>query len=225
MSLVPCRRRAADELHTFVGSVDWSHLTARRQQILEAFVSLASTSGYESVTMRILGARVGVKAPSIYRHFPHGREEIVTEAFRWHFYRFASAVLDGIREADGPERFWNSLVSVHLRRQMESTENDMWDILMASDRLGGFLPSSARVEYAQWCGLYENLFAAAAVDLGYAPEGQRSPVKAVVKMLDTANEWCTWDGSQEDLDRCVERAISMTHALMNCRFDAGVHAV
>lgn len=209
------RYRAAEQLRQYLEKVDWSHLTYRRQQILEAFVSLASTNGYESVTMRTLGARVGVKAPSIYRHFEGGRDEIVTEAYRWHFYRFAAAVLEGVDQAHDVHEYWNSLVRVHLQRQLESPENDLWDILIASDRIGGFLPAEAREEYTEWLGLYEEMYAAAASELGYESEDVAKFVKVVVKVLDSANGWCKWDGTQDGLRLCVDQAITISRALLD----------
>jgi len=214
---LPPRLRAANQLRQYLEKVDWSHLTYRRQQILEAFVALASTNGYESVTMRSLGERVGVKAPSIYRHF-QGRDEIVTEAYRWHFYRFASALIEGVDQTDDAREYWNSLVRVHLQRQLESPENDMWDILMASDRIGGFLPADARDEYTEWLGLYEQMLAAAARELGYESADVAKFVKVIVKVLDTANEWCRWDGTQKGLQLCVEQATAISWALFNVDF-------
>src|SRR5690349_65256 len=158
---------AADQLRAYLAQVDWSHLTYRRQQILEAFVELASTIGYQSVTMRALGERVGVKAPSIYRHFVNGRDEIVLEAYRWHFYRFATALLEAVDQTNDADEYWSSLIGVHLRRQLESPENDMWDILLASDRIGGFLPDDMREEYREWMRFYEQMHAAAVGELGY----------------------------------------------------------
>jgi AcrR family transcriptional regulator len=207
------RLRAAEQLRAFLDNTDWSHLTYRRQQILEAFVSIASTTGYESVTMRNIGERVDMKAPSIYRHF-RGREEIVTEAYRWHFYRFATAVLEAADQTADVHEFWNSLVRVHLQRQLQSPENDMWDILMASDRIGGFLPDEARREYDDWLGLYDQMYAGAALELGYPPEEVDKLARVVVKVLDTANEWCQWDGTAKGLQICVDQAITISEALL-----------
>lgn len=207
------RLRAAAALRTFVDDTDWSHMTYRRQQILEAFVSIASTKGYESVTMRSIGERVDIKAPSIYRHFS-GREEIVTEAYRWHFYRFATAVLEATDDAVDVGDFWRSLVRAHLHRQLQSPENDMWDILMASDRIGGFLPIEARREYAEWLGLYDQMYAGAATEMGYRADEVSKFVRVVVKILDTANEWCEWDGTDGGLALCVEQAIAISEALL-----------
>lgn len=207
------RLRAAEQLRAFVNHTNWSHMTFRRQQILEAFVSIASAKGYESVTMRNIGERVDIKAPSIYRHF-EGRDEIVTEAYRWHFYRFATVVLEAADRTTDVQGFWSSLVTVHLQRQLESPENDMWDILIASDRIGGFLPPESRREYTEWLGLYDQMYAGAALELGYPADEVGKVVRVVVKVLDTANEWCRWDGTADDLQLCVDQAIAISEALL-----------
>ncbi|MEN0135331.1 MAG: TetR/AcrR family transcriptional regulator [Rhodococcus sp. (in: high G+C Gram-positive bacteria)] len=208
------RVRSAELLRQYLDKVDWSDMSYRRRQILEAFVTLASTIGYESVSMRRLGEMVGVKAPSIYRHFANGRDEIVTEAFRWHFYRFASAVLEEVDKTDNVQDFWDAMVRVHLQRQLESPENNLWDILMAVDRIAGFLPPETRAEYYEWCGLYEQMYAAAASELGYEFGEAEKFVKLVVKVLDTASEWCRWDGTKKDLQRCVRQATTISRALL-----------
>jgi AcrR family transcriptional regulator len=210
---------AADQLRAYLGQVDWSHLTYRRQQILEAFVELASTIGYQSVTMRALGERVGVKAPSIYRHFVNGRDEIVLEAYRWHFYRFAKALLEAVDQTNDADEYWSSLIGVHLRRQLESPENDMWDILLASDRIGGFLPDDMREEYREWMRFYEQMHAAAVGELGYGSTDSTKLVKLVVKICDTASEWCRWDGTQKALKVCVEQAIAISRTLLAVDID------
>ncbi|WP_173009955.1 TetR/AcrR family transcriptional regulator [Mycolicibacterium sp. P9-64] len=207
------RLRAADQLRTYVNTVDWSHMTYRRQQILEAFVELASTIGYESVTMRALGERVGVKAPSIYRHFD-GRDTIVAEAYRWHFYRFASALLEAVDRAGDVEEYWNALIGVHVRRQLESPENDMWDILLAGDRIAGFLPSDMRDEYRAWLRLYEQMHEAAVRELGYGSTDVGKFAKIVVKIFDTVGEWCDWDGTERGMQLCIAQAIAISRALL-----------
>lgn len=205
---------AADQLRDYLGQLDWSHLTYRRQQILEAFVELASTIGYQSVTMRAVGEKVGVKAPSIYRHFVDGRDEIVLEAYRWHFYRFAQALLEAVDQTSTAEEYWNGLLGVHLSRQLESRENDMWDILLASDRIGGFLPADMREESREWMRLYEQMHTAVVSELGYAATDVTKFVKLIVKICDTASEWCEWDGTQKALQVCVEQAIAISHTLL-----------
>jgi hypothetical protein len=131
----------------------------------------------------------------------------VTEAYRWHFFRFATAIIDVVDGTENAAEFWRSIIRVHLHYQMRLPENDMWDILIASDRVAGFLPDEAREEHRQWVGLYDDMHAAAALELGHTFGMIGVFVRLVVKILDTANEWCHWDGTDSDFDRCVDDAV------------------
>jgi hypothetical protein len=85
---------------------------------------------------------------------------------------------------------------------------------MASDRIAGFLPPETRAEYYQWLGLYERMYEAAAIELGYKFNDVAKFVKVVVKVLDTASEWCRWDGTARGLNQCVDQATAISRALL-----------
>lgn len=189
-------------------------MSARRQRIIEAFVFLACASGYAAVSMRSLASQIGVQAPSIYSHFPGGRDEIVTEAFRWHFRQFAFAILASVEGTQDVDEYWNSLIRVHLQRQLEYPENDLLDILMATDRANGLLPAETLSEYHEWRGIYERLHAAAALELGHTFDDVGQLVKLIVTILDAANTWSEWDGSAEGLDSVTRKAGAYSRALM-----------
>lgn len=104
------RQLAVSALQAQVASFDWSRLTETRRHVLEAFLVLAAQHGYPSVTMRDLGAAVSVKAPSLYKHFRNGREEVVREALRWPYHRFAVAVLGAVENTSVALDFWDALV-------------------------------------------------------------------------------------------------------------------
>uniref|UniRef100_UPI0034DFA0FF TetR/AcrR family transcriptional regulator n=1 Tax=Streptomyces flavofungini TaxID=68200 RepID=UPI0034DFA0FF len=46
------------------------HLTPRAREIVGAARELLEESGAEKLTMRSLADRLGIKAPSLYKHFP-----------------------------------------------------------------------------------------------------------------------------------------------------------
>jgi TetR/AcrR family transcriptional regulator, cholesterol catabolism regulator len=54
-----------------------SKLTSTESRILEAAGRLFYARGYHATTMRELAAEVGIQAPSLYNHFPQGKEEIL----------------------------------------------------------------------------------------------------------------------------------------------------
>ena len=71
-------------LENYVNTFDWDSLTRSKQVILDAFLRVATREGIASVSMRSLAAAAGVKPPTIYSHFPEGRDQIVAAAMRWH---------------------------------------------------------------------------------------------------------------------------------------------
>ncbi|MEV7395073.1 TetR/AcrR family transcriptional regulator [Streptomyces sp. NPDC091215] len=204
--------RAVEEFDRHLGELDWSRQSASRQAILEAFLRLATENGFNSVTMRMIAREMSIKAPSLYNHFPDGRDEIVAESLRWHFYKFGVALLDEVRGVPDPGEGWRRMVHVHLTRQIELPESNLWDLLVATDQVVHFLPSVLREEVDAWIDLYEALYRAAAEDMGFGPSVQQ--VKLVMTVLEGANRWAMWDGKPRSLASLAEKANRATLALL-----------
>ncbi|MGW2888851.1 TetR/AcrR family transcriptional regulator [Streptomyces griseoruber] len=203
---------AVEEFGQHLGKLDWSSQSASRRAILEAFLRLATENGFNSVTMRMIAKEMAIKAPSLYNHFPDGRDEIVAESLRWHFYKFGIAVLDEVRGVSDPREGWRRMVHVHLTRQIQLPESDLWDLLVATDQVVHFLPLALREEVDAWVDLYEALYRAAAEDMGFGPSVQQ--VKLVMTVLEGANRWAMWDGKPRSLAALVEKANTATLALL-----------
>lgn len=193
-------------------SVNWSGQSPSRQRILEAFLHLAIIHGFNAVSMRMIGSAVNIKAPSVYSHFPNGRDEIVAESLRWNLHKFAVAVLDGVTGTASAVEFWDALVRVHLLRQLQLPERDLWDLLVATDRAAHFLPAELRAELDDWVDSYEGMYRSAARDMGF--DDPAESVRVVMTLLEGANRWCQWSGDDADLPALVERAVALTHAVM-----------
>jgi AcrR family transcriptional regulator len=217
MSLPARVQVARDELRRHLAKFDWAGQTARRREILQTFLKLATTEGYSSVTMRRLAKAIGVKASSIYFHFPAGRDEIVTESMRWHYYEWGTAFLDAVDRCDSAEEIWDAMVRVHLTRQLSLPESDLWDILVAMDRIGRFLPSEIRSEIDHWLQLFPRMYEAAAHEMGY--KNCDTTVHVVVAVLDSASSWCKRPGDHQDLTSQVDQATAITHALLASQAD------
>jgi AcrR family transcriptional regulator len=70
---------------------------SRREQILDAALDLLEEHGPEGLTMRAVAGRVGVKAPSLYKHFPDKDEletALIAEGFRQTATVFSAATAD-----------------------------------------------------------------------------------------------------------------------------------
>lgn len=164
---------AVEEFRRHLAKYDWSGQSPSRRHILQAFLRLATANGFQSVSMRMIATAVEIKAPSIYAHFPDGRDEIVTESLRWHFHQFGMALLDEVDTSLSPDDFWAAMARVHLTRQLRLPESNLWDLLVATDKMVRILPQAVRAEADEWVGLYERLYHAVAADLGYEqPDGK-----------------------------------------------------
>lgn len=191
---------------------DWSGQTPSRQAILKAFLRLATERGFNSVSMRMIAVEIGIKAPSLYAHFPEGRDEIVAESLRWHFNKFGSALLEELHGVDDPAEGIRRMVRVHVSRQLTLPESNLWDLLVATDAVVHFLPASLRQEIDSWVDLYEALFRSAAGELGHKSPEQ--PVKVVMTILEGSNRWAMWNGKKSSIRACVDRATELTVQLL-----------
>ncbi|MEU9885029.1 TetR/AcrR family transcriptional regulator [Sphaerisporangium sp. NPDC051011] len=205
-------RHAFEDFEGHLLKLDWSNQTPSRRGILQAFLRLAIEHGFNSVSMRMIAREVKVKAPSLYAHFPDGRDEIVAESLRWHFYRFGMAIVEDVKEVTDPREAWRRMVRVHVIRQLTLPESNLWDLLVATDRMARFLPSSLREEADAWVDLYEALYRAAAADMGH--ESPARAVKFAMTILEGASRWAAWDGRRDSLDERVEEATTCTLALL-----------
>lgn len=212
MELPPGIQQAVHAFRNHLNKYDWSGQPARRILILKSFLKLATTEGYAAVTMRSLAKAVDVKPSSIYFHFPNGRDQILAESLRWHYYHWGHEVLAKVDRPATADGFWNALVDIHLRLQLSRLESELWDLLIAIDRIGNFLPDETRDETSHWLELLAAMYRAAAREMGY--KDNDIAIHAVIALLDGARSWCEPTADDAELDLCAARAISFSRKLL-----------
>jgi len=197
---------------------NWAGQKAARQHILEAFLELAIANGFNSVSMRTIANAVNIKPPSLYSHFPEGRDEIVAESLRWHFHRFGVALLDAVRHAGNADEFWDAMVRLHFTRQVRLPESNLWDLLVATDRMAGILPKNLRDQVDDWIALHESMYVAAAQDMGCADAANH--VKVVITLLEGATRWAPRESGDAELAELANRAVVVSRAILAVDFAA-----
>lgn len=202
------------QLECFLGKFDWSALTRSKQIILDSFLRVATREGITNVSMRSLAAAAGVKPPTIYSHFPDGRDQVLTAAMRWHYSNFAHALKDALSACDTPGEYWECLIRFHVTQQLQRPENDMWDALIATDRVADLLPRELKLEIEDWESFCDYMYCAIAQDLGCVNAKLGSRV--LRKALDTVGSWWKWDGSQEHLEAAINYCQDMSKAIIEC---------
>ena len=204
MSLPETIKHALDEIRAFVEAVNWDEISDRRLEILKVFLQLAAAQGYSAVTMRSLAAKLKLKAPSIYSHFPDGKEEIIAHSLRWQASVFGREVLRGTAPARDVTEFLDALTRTHCAMNIQNRENSLWDMIVASDRVGKFLPIELRDEMHDWITLCTKLYMVAAVELGVSEADLKA--RQVMTAIDGVHGWATWDGSPAELGRILGEA-------------------
>ncbi|WP_347109617.1 TetR/AcrR family transcriptional regulator [Paenarthrobacter sp. S56] len=201
---------------------NWAGQKAGRQKILQAFLELSIANGFNSVSMRTIANAVKIKPPSLYSHFPDGRDEIVSESLRWHFHRFGVALLEAVEPATNAGEFWDAMVRLHFTRQVRLPESNLWDLLVATDRMAGFLPENLRAQVDHWVMLHEQMYIAAAHDMGCSDAAEH--VRVVVTLLEGATRWAPADYSDAELGVMADRAVTLSRAILATSFPGNPHA-
>lgn len=212
MSNLTTTKMMLHRLDSYLTSFEWESLTKSKRSILQAFLKLATKEGYDSVSMRGLAKAVNLKPPTMYSHFPDGKDQIVSSALRWHYHTFATAVKEGLGSCRRPEEYWSALIRVHITQQIKHPENDLFDMLMATDRLGSVLPNALRTEMVEWMAFCDFMYESIATDLGADDAKRKSRLIRV--SLDGANSWWSWNGTEEDLEECIGYAQKMATGIL-----------
>lgn len=206
------RQQANASVREFLSSRDWSAQTPARQRILAAFLRLATANGFNSVTMRTLGRELDLKAPSLYSSFPQGKDEIIAESLRWFTHRFARDLVAATEATSTPEEYWSALVRFHLAQQLQRPEADLWDLLVATDRVARFLNDEVREEVASWLRLHETMYTAAAEEMGFRLSQETTHM--IFTLLEGAGRWAAWGGSEGELESLLDRAVVLSRAIL-----------
>ncbi|MDR6989157.1 AcrR family transcriptional regulator [Paenarthrobacter nitroguajacolicus] len=211
MSPTP-REQANAAVREFLSKRDWSAQTPARKRILVAFLRLAATNGHNSVSMRTLGRELGLRAPSLYSSFPQGKDQIIAESLLWFTHGFARDLLYVVQEIRSVDDYWAALVRFHVIQQVSTPEADLLNLLVASDTVAGFLGDDLRGELALWQSLHEEMYAAAAEEMGLAV--MKQTIQVIFALLDGAAHWSAWDGTVEHLERLSDHGVALTRSLL-----------
>jgi AcrR family transcriptional regulator len=209
----PLRQVALAEFAHHLDADDWTGLTSSKRRVLEAYLELCVRHGFNAVSMRTLAAELQIKAPSLYSHFAGGRDEIVEESLRWHFHRFATALIQAVADTTSADQFWDAMVKVHFTRQVQLAESNMWDLLVATDRMAHVLPTQLSKQVGHWIDLYEALYVAAAHDMGFADAERR--VKVVMTILEGATRWFDAQNDDRSLGLAANQAVLLSREILH----------
>lgn len=203
---------ALSGVSSYIEKFDWSGLSDRRLEIVTTFLRVMAAQGYSAVTMRGLGAELNLKAPSIYSHFPGGKEEIIAISLRRQACLFGEAVLAETAFAVDVDSYLDALARSHCRLNLENRDFNLWDLILASDRVGSFLPVELRTEMEDWLSICTRLYSGAGEALGCADFELKA--RQVMVLIDGVHSWAEWDGSHSGKENTIQIAVSLARSMM-----------
>jgi len=201
-----------NSLDRYVNTFEWGSLTKGKQVILECFLKIATREGISGTSMRNLASAAGLRPPTIYSHFPNGRDEIISAALRWHYNNFAKGLQLALRACSTAEEFWAELTRYHITQQLKRPENDMWDILVAMDNIVRELPDDLRAEVNDWEEFCDSMYESIAMDLGV--EKKQRNTRVIRKLFDSVGSWWNWDGTDEHIEEAIRYALVLSYAIL-----------
>ena len=120
-----------------------------KNRILEYALNIICDEGYESLTMRELGSRLGCAAKTIYNYYS-SKEEIYLRILTKAFEALNTSADDALKGVSDPVQKLRLLCNVYIRFGLENVHyyNIMfsWDVPKYTNYLGTFFESSASEE-------------------------------------------------------------------------------
>jgi TetR/AcrR family transcriptional regulator, cholesterol catabolism regulator len=160
-------------------------------QILEVAAALMRQKGYEATTIRDIAREVGIKAASVYHHFPSKDDivqRVVIEGTRVVCEAVAEA-LAALPPKSNPRQRLETAIRAHLLSALEHS-----DFTSASIRTFAFLPprirEQCRLERRKYEDIWRNIMTDLSAD-GIIPSGvsQHSVRLLLLGALNWAGEW------------------------------------
>jgi AcrR family transcriptional regulator len=169
-------------------------------QILDTAARLMRGKGYEATTIRAIAQEVGIKAGSIYHHFP-SKDEIVRQVVVKGVRGVSGAVIDALAALptkSDPRKRLETAVRAHLLSALEQS-----DYTSASIRAFAFLPPRIREECRVERRKYEDIWRDIMADLDQSgligPGISRDSVRLLLLgALNWAGEWYRGGGLSID---------------------------
>jgi AcrR family transcriptional regulator len=163
--------------------------TGTRSRILEAAIILFAGRGYAGTSMRDIARRVGVKAASLYVHFPGGKQQLLRDALVEILDEFLAFILGGLDYGAPSAEQLRAVLYRHVTWQLRFAPKAVaWDTAAEQISAEPAVETDLVREVAERQELYHGYVQALVEDLHPGPlSAERS--RAVLVLCDRARVW------------------------------------
>lgn len=128
---------------------------ATRDRIIDTAVSMFASNGYAGTSMRDIAAGVGIKAASLYVHFPDGKEQLLREGLRDIYDQFLDHIASGLDQQMSVEQQLRAVVGQHVGWQLDAGNKAVaWDAAIGQFGVANVLDGEAVASIRQQQDLY-----------------------------------------------------------------------
>ena len=191
-------------------------VTAGRQRIMLAVLTLAVSKGGSALSMRAIAKEVNMQAASLYSHFPGGKDQILEATLRWTYLDFLEATLKPVGEQAETltaEEELRGVVAGQVAWEIDSAFGTLFEIVVATDLAEKFLSDDAHATIALYRGSYVDYIETIARELRDEPNA-RARAWAVIIFLNDTVTFSHYVSVTTTRDEIVEEAYRCCRAII-----------
>lgn len=170
--------------------------------------------GYAGTSMRQVAAACGIKAASLYSHFPEGKDQLLREGLRVIYDEFLSYLVEPLRDGMDDDAALRTIVTQHVRWQLAEGDKALaWDAAIQQFGVADVLDDDTVAEVREHQALYHLYLKSLVTSLG-ADDAEDRTI-AIVALCDQARRWLDPRRSAADQqDDVAERIWVLIDALL-----------
>lgn len=187
-----------------------------RGRIIEQAVPMFAQHGYGGTSMRKVADEVGIKAASIYVHFPDGKDQLLREGLRDIFDEFLAFLVDSVNPEQSAREQLQSVLIQHITWQIEGGDKAVaWDAAVRQFGVASTLNRAAIDDIAHQQNMYHSYLEALIEQINPGLPA-RDVATAVRSLCDQARDWqTTGDGNApRTLTEVVHILLELTDRLI-----------
>lgn len=176
-------------------SVESTDEEATRSRIIDVAMEMFTGRGYAGTPMRAIASGVGIKAASIYAHFPSGKEELLKAALQEILDEFLAFVVAPLRGEMNEREQLATIVDRHVTWQLTQGEKaPAWDAAIRQYGIAGVLSEKDIAPIRAQQALYHEYVTSLVRSQSKAAPSEKA--LAILTLCDQAPLWCRGSGKK-----------------------------
>lgn len=161
-----------------------------KAKILATAMSLFTKTGFAGTSMRDIASDVGIKAASLYSHFPDGKTQILAVGLRSILDQFHAFVIEDIRYDLSAVDQLHAVLARHVRWQIDFGETAVaWDAAINQFGVAGALPDGVLEHIRDEQALYLDFIRALVIEVNAGRSSSEDVSSAVMLLCNSAHRF------------------------------------